>query len=186
MANYSLDKLKILVVENHPQMRRMLVGILSAFGAGEVIGVKSGEKALAELGEGKYDLIFITSLEGGISGIDLIRKIRHEGYGTTSTLPIIMVSGRATPEYVIASRDAGSDEFLAKPYTGNLLYTHIKAVIERRRPFVSGGDFFGPERRRRNITSEGKDRRSIKHIYPENNERMHNPEIEVLHENDEQ
>ncbi len=177
MSNYSLNDLKVLVVENHPQMRRMLVGILTAFGVGTVIGAKSGEKALVQLGEGKYDLIFVTSLEGQMSGIDFVREIRQEGSKINKTIPIIMVSGQATPEYIIASRDAGSDEFLAKPYTGNLVYTRIKAVIERRRHFVAGGDFFGPERRRRNIAPDGKDRRGTEHGYPEKREQRQHPRL---------
>jgi len=48
------------------------------------------------------------------------------------------------------ARDAGVNEFIAKPVTSRNLFLRIAAVVERPRPFVRASTYFGPDRRRQN------------------------------------
>ncbi len=60
---------------------------------------------------------------------------------------------------MIEARDAGVNEFLAKPICAAGLYGKIRSVMERPRPFVHSDDFFGPDRRRKRSAFIGTERR---------------------------
>ncbi len=49
----------------------------------------------------------------------------------------------------VDARDAGANEFLAKPFTAQLIYSRIQALIESHRPFIKCKVYFGPDRRRK-------------------------------------
>jgi len=65
-------------------------------------------------------------------------------------LPVIMVSGHTERARIVAARDAGVNEFIAKPITARNLFLRIAQVVERPRPFVRASSYFGPDRRRQN------------------------------------
>jgi hypothetical protein len=52
-----------------------------------------------------------------------------------------------------------------------LLFYRFRAVVEKPRPFVRTGDFFGPDRRRRPMDGFPRERRSVPHEYPGQNNR---------------
>jgi len=60
-----------------------------------------------------------------------------------------MLTGHTEMNRVVEARDAGVHEFLAKPISVKGLYSRIRSIIERPRPFVRAGLYFGPDRRRR-------------------------------------
>jgi DNA-binding response OmpR family regulator len=71
-----------------------------------------------------------------------------------------MLTGHTEMNRVMEARDAGVHEFLAKPISAKSIYARIRAIIERPRPFIRAGVYFGPDRRRRNNPSyKGRERR---------------------------
>jgi DNA-binding response OmpR family regulator len=75
-------------------------------------------------------------------------------------VPIIMLTGYSEKKCVIAARDAGITEFLAKPISAKALYQRILNVIANPRPFVRTKTYFGPDRRRSNaVPYSGPERR---------------------------
>ena len=52
---------------------------------------------------------------------------------------------------LLTARDLGMTEFLAKPFSPKLIYLRLRIIAEQPRSFVRTGDFFGPDRRRRQI-----------------------------------
>lgn len=70
-----------------------------------------------------------------------------------------MLTGHTEMHRVIEARDAGVHEFLAKPISAKGLYSRVKSIIERPRPFIRAGLYFGPDRRRRQIDWKGSERR---------------------------
>jgi len=61
----------------------------------------------------------------------------------------------------MAARDHGVTEFLAKPFTVQAFFDRLVSVIIRPRAFVDAESYFGPDRRRRQTTISGPDRRQI-------------------------
>jgi DNA-binding NtrC family response regulator len=63
--------------------------------------------------------------------------------------PVIMITGHSTMQRVNEARNAGVNEFLAKPLTARGVIERLDRVVEHPRPYVRTADYFGPDRRRR-------------------------------------
>jgi DNA-binding response OmpR family regulator len=88
-----------------------------------------------------------------------VRLVRTGKDSPNPFVPIIMLTGHTEMHRVIEARDAGVHEFLAKPISAKGLYSRVKSIIERPRPFIRAGLYFGPDRRRRQIDWKGPERR---------------------------
>jgi DNA-binding response OmpR family regulator len=87
--------------------------------------------------------------------------IRSNPQAPNPFVPVIMLTGHTSLEHVRQARDAGINEFIAKPVSVKTLMSRLVAVIEHPRPYVRTGSFFGPCRRRRSIYEyRGPERRS--------------------------
>jgi DNA-binding response OmpR family regulator len=72
-----------------------------------------------------------------------------------------MLTGYTSLEHVREARDAGINEFIAKPVSVKTMMSRLVSVIEHPRPYVRTGSYFGPCRRRRNTNEyQGPERRS--------------------------
>ena len=160
MAGYEFGAVTALVVDDAYNMRRLLTTILNGLGIRQVISVGSGEDALAAMDQ-QVDVAFIDYLMEPMDGMTLTRRIRDERSSPNPFVPIVMVTGHATPETVTAAREAGVTEFLVKPVSVKTVAARLTAVIDHPRPFVRQEGFFGPDRRRRvasfEIERRGKD-----------------------------
>jgi DNA-binding response OmpR family regulator len=73
---------------------------------------------------------------------------------------IIMLTGHSEKKRVVAARDAGVTEFLAKPISAKALYQRIVNIVVNPRPFIKTRSYFGPDRRRNvNLNYAGVERR---------------------------
>ena len=79
------------------------------------------------------------------SGLDFLRKLRKEKYQLStlhsqlSTVPILLLTGLATPEDVIRGLSEGGDDYLAKPYDFGVLLARIEALL--RQAYRTAGQF---------------------------------------------
>jgi DNA-binding response OmpR family regulator len=64
-----------------------------------------------------------------------------------------MLTGHSEKKRVVAARDAGVTEFLAKPISAKALYQRILNVVANPRPFIKTKNYFGPDRRRNTNTN---------------------------------
>ena len=78
--------------------------------------------------------------------------IRQQGANANPYVPIIMLNGHSEKKRVVAARDAGITEFMAKPISAKSLYQRIVNVVANPRPFIKTKTYFGPDRRR-NVNS---------------------------------
>ena len=152
---------RVLVVDDHQPMREILKSLLHGLGVREVGEARDAAQAFELLRYGGFDVLLTDYDMAGETGVELARKLRRSG-GAAKRIPIVMVTGRAEGPVIIAARDAGVDEYLIKPLTTAGLVQKLQAALERRRPFVEGGDYVGPDRRRRNAPFNGSDRRAAK------------------------
>jgi two-component system, chemotaxis family, chemotaxis protein CheY len=161
MSGYRFDRLKILVVDDNVHMRKLIVTILQAFGAVQILEATEGERAWALLRDANPDVIFLDWMIEGMTGIDLTKMIRTSTSSPNPFVPIIMLTGYTSMDHVQKARDAGINEFLAKPVSVKAILSRMTAVIERPRPFVRTKSYFGPCRRRRGDAEyQGPERRS--------------------------
>ena len=149
MAN-NLSGLSILIVEDSPAMQKLVSGVLRSIGIKRLFMASEGKKGF-EIFQGSRPDIVITDwlMDNGMDGLTLTNTIRKDALSFDRTVPIIMMSGYSVRKRVIAARDAGVTEFLAKPFTAQELSKRITYVIEQPRDFIECETFCGPNRRRR-------------------------------------
>ena len=120
-----MNSSRILVVDDEPQLRRVLRSTLSALGF--VVGdADTGETALEKLREDKFDLVLLDINMPGLSGLEICRAIR-----TRSEVGILMLTVRDRAEDKIAALDAGADGYVTKPFDVNELLARIRAALRR-------------------------------------------------------
>jgi two-component system, chemotaxis family, chemotaxis protein CheY len=149
MNGYRFDRLRLLVVDDNPHMRKLVVTILQAFGAIQIFEAADAQRAWTVIRDVNPDVIFLDWMMDGMTGLDLARMVRTSTASANPFVPIVMLTGYTQVDHVRAARDAGVNEFLAKPVSARAILTRLTAVIEHPRSFVRTKVYFGPCRRRR-------------------------------------
>lgn len=116
---------RILLVDDEPQMRRVMRSSLVARGY-EVVEAKSGEEALQKLGGESCDFVLLDLNLPGLDGIRTCRAIR-----ASFEIPIIVVSIRHSERDKVSALDAGADDYVSKPFGIQELLARIHAVTRR-------------------------------------------------------
>lgn len=143
------DLLKILLVDDNHHMRVLLGEILRAIGVKHIFEASDGAQALQMMKNQPIDIIMTDLSMQPLDGIDFVRLIRRSKDSPNQTCPVIMITGHSTLQRVHEARDAGVDEFLAKPLTAKGVIERMAQVIDHPRPYVKTEGYFGPDRRRR-------------------------------------
>ena len=161
--SYQFDRLKILVVDDNAHMRKLVSTILQAFGVSQIFEADSGERAWVVLREANPDICVLDWMMEGMSGLDLVHKIRTDPASPNPFVPVIMLTGYTQMDQVRQARDAGINEFIAKPVSVRTMMQRLTSVIESPRPYVRTKAYFGPCRRRRGADEyRGPERREKK------------------------
>jgi CheY-like chemotaxis protein len=158
--SYRFDRLKILVVDDNQHMRTLVSAVLQAFGVKEVFEAQSAEAAWEIMALHRCDIIFCDWVMTGMTGLEFTERVRCAPDSPNPFVPIVMLTGHTSIERVNAARDAGVNEFLAKPVSSKAILSRLIAVIEHPRPFVRTKVYFGPCRRRRKEGAHGTERRA--------------------------
>jgi two-component system, chemotaxis family, chemotaxis protein CheY len=159
MMRIEFDKLRFLVIEDNPHMRRILRALLQGFGSREVHEAADGMAGLEAFGKFTPDIVIMDWAMPMLDGLDFVRMIRQDTNASPFT-PIIMLTGHSERKRVTAARDAGVTEFMVKPISANGLYRRILSVVANPRRFIKTKTYFGPDRRRSNApTYTGPERR---------------------------
>ena len=119
---------RVLCVEDDPNMRRTLAANLRARGF-DLDLADSGEKALASAKEKLPDVILLDLGLPGISGMEVIRTLRH-----WTTVPIIVLSARDAEFDKIGALNAGADDYVSKPFGMGELLARVRAAVRRSAP----------------------------------------------------
>lgn len=118
----------ILVVDDEPQIRRVLRSTLSTQGY-VITEAKTGEEALESLRKERPDLVLLDMNMPGMGGTETCREIRR-----ASDAPIIMLTVRNTERDKVAALDAGADDYVVKPFGIEELLARIRAALRRYAP----------------------------------------------------
>ena len=102
---------RILVVDDEPQIRRVMSTTLVARGY-MVSTARSGEEALDKVREERFDLVLLDMNMPGIGGMEACRIIRSQ-----SDIPIVILSIRNAEKEKVEALDAGADDYVTKPFS---------------------------------------------------------------------
>jgi two-component system, chemotaxis family, chemotaxis protein CheY len=139
----------ILVVDDNPHMRAIIVAILRGIGVRHIREAPDGASALEQVCEAVPDIIITDFSMQPLNGMELTRLIRTAPDSSHPHVPIIMMTGHADRVTVAAARDAGVNEILVKPVSAKTVIQRLIAVIDQPRSFVQAPRYTGPDRRRR-------------------------------------
>jgi len=143
------DLLRILLVDDNHYMRVLLAEILRAIGVKDIHEANDGAEALQAMRNHAVDIVMTDLSMQPLDGIDFVRLLRNSPDSPNPMVPVIMITGHSTMTRVAEARDAGVNEFMAKPLTARGVIERLSQVVEHPRPFVRTRDYFGPDRRRR-------------------------------------
>jgi two-component system KDP operon response regulator KdpE len=115
----------ILVVDDEPQIRRVLRATLSSRGYA-IVDAKTGEEGIELAREDKPDLILLDVNMPGMGGLEACREIRRG-----SNAPIIMLTVRNAERDKVAALDAGADDYVVKPFGIEELLARVRAALRR-------------------------------------------------------
>jgi two-component system KDP operon response regulator KdpE len=116
---------RILIVDDEPQIRRVLKTALSSEGY-MVDDARSGEEAVQRLRDERVDLILLDTNMPGMGGLEACREIRK-----SSDAAIIMLTVRDREEDKVVALDAGADDYVTKPFSMPELLARIRAALRR-------------------------------------------------------
>jgi len=129
----------ILVVDDEPQIRRVMRTALAAQGYA-VAEAKSGEEALDRVRDERPDLILLDVNMPGMDGLEACREIRG-----SSDVPIVMLTVRNSERDKVNALDAGADDYVVKPFGIEELLARIRAALRRAAPSEAMPKFNSPE-----------------------------------------
>ena len=133
---------RIIVVDDEPQITRVLRHSLSAHGY-DVRTAADGESALDTIKDFRPDLVITDLQMPEMSGLELCRAVR-----SVSQVPIIVLSVKGEERTKVAALDAGADDYVTKPFGMDELLARVRAALRRgpiepvsEEPHLSAGDF---------------------------------------------
>jgi PAS domain S-box-containing protein len=121
-----LDKPRLLFVDDYPAFAQQLGVILAD--EYEIEVVSNGLEALEATRRSPPALVLTDVVMPGLDGIGLLKQLRADS--RTSTVPVLLLSGRAPEEARAEAFESGADGYLTKPFTLRELRARIKAVLE--------------------------------------------------------
>lgn len=120
--------MRILLVEDDPHVVAALQRGLTA--EGYAVDISSdGTEGRWLATENDYDVIVLDWMLPGVSGEDLCRELRAAGDWT----PVLLLTARSGAQWEVRALDAGADDFLAKPFSYQVLLARIRALLRRGR-----------------------------------------------------
>ncbi len=116
----------ILIVDDEKSMRDFLKILLVKEGY-EVIVAADGELALAALSDNQIDLVISDIRMPGISGLELLEKIKDQNEDT----PVIMITAFASPNDAVQAMKNGAYDYISKPFNVDEIKSVIHAATNR-------------------------------------------------------
>jgi CheY-like chemotaxis protein len=142
-------RVMVLVVDDNHYMRVIVSTMLRSMGITLIREASDGAEALEIVRDWRPDVIILDLMMETIDGIEFTKLIRRGVDSPHPYVPIIMMTGHTDRRRVIEARDAGVNEFVAKPLTARALIDRLKSVINNERGWVKSANYVGPDRRRR-------------------------------------
>lgn len=116
----------VLVVEDEPRMADLLKRTLQEEGH-QVVLSRDGREGFEMARASTYDVILLDVMLPGMDGNAIARKLR----GSRNQTPILMLTARDAPADIVRGLDSGADDYLAKPFSIEVLLARLRSVSRR-------------------------------------------------------
>jgi len=122
----SMEKAKILVIEDDPAIRRGIVDALQ-FEGYETLEAEHGDVGLDMAVKVGYDLLLLDLILPGRDGLEILREVR----ATRPSLPVIILTARGEEADRVEGLRLGADDYVVKPFSVKELLARVEAVLRR-------------------------------------------------------
>jgi DNA-binding response OmpR family regulator len=123
------DGIRVLVADDEPHIRRILVTLLEAAGL-KVEAVADGEAALERLeGDDPFSLALLDIMMPGLTGLEILLQIR--GMAHRKALPVIILTAKGQDADREQALQLGATDFLTKPFSPKKLLARIERVLRQ-------------------------------------------------------
>ena len=119
---------KILIVEDEPQINRLIELVLQSAGYYKIKKAYDGKEALELIYNNKPDLILLDVMIPEIDGFSLCKMIKEDN--NLNSVQIIMLTARKMEEDILQGFENGAIDYIAKPFSNKILLARIKAHLE--------------------------------------------------------
>ncbi len=129
--------MKVLIVDDQPELRHVLRICLSAAGL-EILEAGNGQKALAAVKEHSPEIIILDVMMPDLNGTEVCSRIRQTAPGTSAY--IIMLSARAEVTSRVCGLESGADAYLTKPFEPQEIMAQLRVgirAVESRKSFLT-------------------------------------------------
>ncbi|MCE5311910.1 MAG: chemotaxis response regulator CheY [Nitrospiraceae bacterium] len=130
-------KIKVLVVDDFPTMRRIVKNLLKQLGFENIDEAEDGNMALNKMRSTTYGLVVSDWNMPNMEGIELLRNVRADA--ALKDTPFLMVTAEAEKEKVIEAIKAGVDNYIVKPFTAEILKEKLEKIADKRTSLKAGG-----------------------------------------------
>ncbi len=116
---------KVLLVEDENDLRKIIANYMKQANF-TVIEAADGEQALSLFADGEYDLVILDLMLPKVNGYEVCLDIRR-----SSKVPIVILTARDSEIDELRGFNCGADEYIAKPFSPNILIARIKSLLKR-------------------------------------------------------
>lgn len=132
----NLNQTRVLIVEDDTAIREMIRFALEK--ADMIVqSAANAHEAHILISEARPDLILMDWMMPTVSGLELTRRLRGDSF--TEDIPIIMLTARVSEDDRVAGLEAGTDDYVTKPFSPRELLARIRAVLRRSDPADQNG-----------------------------------------------
>lgn len=143
-AEFLINQLTVLVVDDSPFMRDLVRGLLGNIGVKKTHEAADGIAALESIREIQPDILIVDWEMPLLNGPELVRIVRSPGVFPMPDIPIIMMSGNVERRRVFEATKLGVNEFLCKPMSAKALLERLISILLKPRESVRLGNYYGP------------------------------------------
>lgn len=129
----NMEKIKVLLAEDDPNLGKVLTTYLEAKGF-NVDLFENGEQAFRSFMNNHYDICLLDVMMPVKDGYTLAREIRTHN----SKIPLFFITAKNMQQDVLEGFDAGADDYITKPFSMDELLVRVKAVLRRSDPALIG------------------------------------------------
>jgi two-component system chemotaxis response regulator CheY len=122
-------KMKILVVDDFSTMRRIVKNLLKQLGYENIEEAEDGAQGYSKLKNGGFGFVVSDWNMPNLDGLGMLQKIRSDP--ELKDLPVLMVTAEAEKEKVITAIQAGVNNYIVKPFSGEVLKEKIDKIFEK-------------------------------------------------------
>ena len=119
--------MKLLIAEDERSLARVLSRLLEKSGY-ETVTVGDGEAALAEVRRTVFDGAVMDIMMPKMDGITALKRMRDEGIN----MPVLILSAKSEIDDKVTGLDAGANDYLTKPFSGEELLARIRAMTRKK------------------------------------------------------